>query len=328
MPKLQTVDINYKKTEKKELTFYDIFRIGWEFEMEAKRGITLSAGFQGDIIEVVSDGSINTKNSGKPLEVRTSKPVVNEEEEKTFMEEMKMNIPEFKSASGENVFAHYNTTCGTHYHFSFKKLPDNYLWLFNTIDFEKFFMRKYLETFTSEKFLARINNSYCKSPNITGARGTETKPGDVRKDLNKIRLESFRNQNSRNDGDRYQWLNMQSVTEHTGAEIRIFPFLQTYSGIELVTKFMKEMLMEFYLKPETQQKIKLLELYEDKIARNGINTKKLNELKRIVFHYLCSNDSVRLDHGMLRENLPGEFRLLLAKWATKQPALIKKTKAI
>lgn len=300
-----------------ELDFYKHFRFGMEYEMEISNLTELDLN-KPTLLKFIHDGSIQqTKKDTTCIELITAMPLASQKQENQFFSDMKTVLPNFKSKNGEDIFSYYNTSAGTHYHFSFKNHDDSILSIFDCIDFEKFFFNKYMEEFKSEKFLSRINTNYCKTNNLKSAEGMNTQPYKIKRDLNKLNLVSYQQSYE----GRYRWLNMQSVREGTGAEIRLFPFLQTHEGVAKVTNFMKSLLMEYYFLPSTQEKIKLIEIYNNNVVNNNFKINKLNDLKRIVYdtimlQYLNSNSENR--------HITGEIQMLFAKWIIKQPSLIPK----
>lgn len=305
-------------------TFYEIFKMGIEIELEVPEDrIEKYKNMSNEEIqnvEIVNDGSLNrTKNDTTCKELRCRIPIRTEEKEKEFFTKMKEILPEFKSTNGEDIFAHYNKSCGTHYHFSFKNRSDEFLYIYDCIDFEKFFYSEYMKEFKSEKFLSRINTNYCKNTALRSAKGEETKPRQILNDLQKIGIMEYE-QESKEASGRYRWLNMVSVVEGTGVEIRIFPFLQTYSGVEKVTEFFKRVVIDYYNKPSTQEKLALLEIYEKQIKINEFKIHKLNTIKRMIYNATTE--------GRNKNQYTGELRMLLVKWIQKQPSLIKQEKAI
>jgi len=301
--------------------FYDHFKFGLEFEMETPpNSLNLDSTYGN--MRVVRDGSINRVAGGHCFEIICAEPLTTKDEETAFLNTMKSLIPVFQSQSGEEVFAYHNLSCGTHYHWSFKNHKDAMLWVYDTIDFEKFFYTEYVKEFRTEKFLSRINTNFCKAPTLSdAAKGAETKPHEVRASLNKLTMAGFAQEYAKTS--RYRWLNMQSVVEGTGAEIRIFPFLQTHAGVNQVTKFMKRILLEFYLNPSTQEKIKLMEFYSANIEGKPLKFHLLNEMKRLAYEILVTKTVNDTSLAMLS----GELRILLARWVKKQPNLIKQEKA-
>lgn len=299
--------------------FYKHFKFGIEFEMETTRQARSNAGNMGyNMIAFINDGSIKqTKENSFCTELISSHPITKEEEETQFFEEMERVIGSFKSESDEDIFAYRNPSCGTHFHWSFKEKEDKFLYIFDCIDFEKFFFTKYMDTFKSEKFLSRINTKYCQARNLKSAEGNNTKPHKIKGDLNKLSLIDFQHETN---GERYRWLNMKSVQEGTGAEVRVFPFLQTYAGAKQTTKFMQEVIYEYYMLPKTQEKLELIEIYEKYIQNEEFKIHKLSELKRIVYSVITQYHQ---SYG-----LSGEAKMFLASWVLKQPSLIKKEKAI
>ena len=76
----------------------------------------------------------------------------------------------------------------------------------------------------------------------------------------------------------------------------------------------KNTINNFYWLPATQNKVKLMEFYEENIKETRIKTELLSELKEIAYETLNIENE--------KHNLSGELRILLAKWIIKQPSLI------
>ncbi len=299
--------------------FYKHFKFGMEFEMETTPEAHTNIGSMSySMLNFINDGSIKcTKRNTLAIELISRNPIKTAIEETQFFEEMERVVGSFKSESDEDIFAYRNPSCGTHFHWSFKGKDDKFLYIFDCIDFEKFFFTKYMDTFKSEKFLSRINTKYCMARNLKSAEGNNTKPHKIKADLNRLSLIDFQHETN---GERYRWLNMKSVQEGTGAEVRVFPFLQTYAGAKQTTKFMQEVIYEYYMLPKTQEKLELIEIYEKYIQNEEFKINKLSELKKIVYSVITQYHQ---SYG-----LSGEAKMFLASWVLKQPSLIKKEKAI
>jgi len=299
--------------------FYDIFRLGIELEMEIPEESYRKAmdnndlSYDATILKFVTDGSLRTtRDNTQVTELITRRPMEKKQDEEDFISQMKHVLGEFDSSTKQKIFSHYNKTASTHFHWSLKNESEDMLWIFDCIDFEKFFFKKYLKTFKSEKFIDRLSNKYCKVPYI----GTETKDYRMKyaiENLNKITIKKYQEEREICTG-RYRWLNMQSVEEHTGAEIRIFPFLQTYDGVKLIIKFMQELLIEYYELPETKEKIELMKIYNESIKEYGIKDKNLNKMKRMIYEYITQSTG----------RYSGEICLMLGSWAKKQPSILIK----
>jgi len=316
-----------------EKTFYDIFKFGMEFEMETPNtncdAIESNQNSPQDaLILFVHDGSISRKKSDTTtVELISRIPLKTQEEENTFFAEMKTALPDFKSSNGVDIFAHENKSAGTHFHWSFKDAPDEDLWVFDTMAFEKFFFTAYMNEFRSQKFMERINSNYCKAPMLTSAIGIGTRRSDILKNISEFDMDKYIHEYS--VVGRYRWLNMKSIVENTGAEIRVFPFIQTHKGAKQVAEFFKKTILEFYLKEETQQTLKLIHFYNAKIAQQEIIYSKLNSQKKMIYALLRTMIDRPIENGQVGgggvpDNLIcGEFRILMAKWVKKQPGLIQ-----
>ena len=310
--------------KKQEKTFYDIFNIGMEIEMETKR-IALQEATNSPYIKVDSDGSLRPQHQGLLLEITNKNIIKSDEEEKLFINGMKEHFKEWESTEKVPIFAHQNPTCGTHIHFSFKKLKEPMLYVFDTLAFEKFFFIQYAKTFNSQKFLSRLHSEYCQLPWFKDEQNDEksTNVNEIRDFLDKTTIIHFNEEKSKLSQERYRWLNTLSIKNNTGLEIRIFPHLQTYTGIQQVFDFCKKTILHFYLKPETQQRFLLLKAYETRFKDKKINYKELNELKKIAFSLLKLN---RIGTNQFEPT--GEVRILIANWFQQQPSLIRFNKTI
>mgnify|MGYP001199794643 CR=1 FL=1 len=302
-------------TIKEKSQFYDTFKMGIEIEMELPSGKELQDRLN---LEWIGDGSIQQKNNGRCIELINHKPFKSLAEEDAFMAEMRVQLGDFRSSNGERIFAYKNNTAGTHIHFSFKDKADDCLWIFDTIDFQQDFFNAYMSRFQSTKFLERINQQYCKAPFLYSAKGAQTVPKEVREDLRKLNLPNYVDEKQRigGNGSRYRWLNMEALEKDSGVELRIFPHIQTYSGVKAVMDFTREIINKHYWKASTQEKLKLIEFYNSKIRNKPIKSEKLQDLKKLAW------DALKIGERN-KDDLSGEIRLLISKWVMKQPTLIK-----
>lgn len=303
--------------EQTKKDFYETFNLGIEIEMETnapKNDEESRRMSNTDLLKFKSDGSLKTTRGDTiTIELISKIPWKKDETEQKFIEEMKAALPEFESTEKVPIFAYQNKTAGTHYHFSFKKHKDETLWIFDTKDFQKFFFKRYITTFKSRKFLDRIKNRYCHAPSLDPAFA---KSSDIKDNLKNISVSTFNDEYSKmSSGRRYRWLNTECIAQGTGIELRIFPHIQTYIGLAKLNEFVKQTLLDYYWKPQTQERLKLLQFYNKKVAQTGIEYTKLNDFKRLIW------DALNLEQydPALRT---GEIRLILADWCQKQPALI------
>lgn len=306
--------------------FYDIFQFGPEFEMEIPyNGTSIRENRNVDLLTFISDSSIERKNTdSETCELIAERPIRTKTEEAKFLATMQVLLPNFKSASGEEVFAHFNVSAGTHFHWSFKDQPDSLLFVYDTIEFQKYFFMRYLETFKSEKFLSRIKYPYCLAPNLAGQEGKPASPNEVKKSLRDLSVVPFISEYQ--VAGRRRWLNTQSIQEKTGLEIRLFPFLQTHAGVKQTWDFMKDVILDFYLKPETQLKIQLLKAFDELQMAPGrsaedrpkilskIDYKKLSPGRQILY------DALTTGYGIIS----GESRLIIGEWIKNNPKLVTK----
>lgn len=168
------------------------------------------------------------------------------------------------------------------------------LYVYDTRRFEKFFFERYLATFKSEKFLARLDYQYCRAPQLKSAAGPETKPREIMRDIKEHTSIAYMSE--RTTVGRRRWLNTQSIDENTGMEVRIFPFLQTYAGVEQTIRFMKNVILDYYLLEETQAELKLMQIYIDYMTNSNrdslrakIMSRLKNEWKQIAFDIISNN---------------------------------------
>jgi Tfp pilus assembly protein PilN len=89
--------------------------------------------------------------------------------------------------------------------------------------------------------------------------------------------------------DRYFWINTVSLFSQKGLELRIFPYLQTVEGVKAVLDFTKVVLMNYWTKPSTQRRAKLIEKYYAELSDYQLNLKKLNEYEKILLNALNIN---------------------------------------
>jgi len=299
---------------KQQAEFYDTFQMGIELEMEIPDNREISTN---TILEFKTDGSLQRKNDNSScIELINKKIFQSKNDETTFIKEMKRQLADFRSSNGEQIFAYKNNSCGTHIHFSFKNMKPEMLWVFDTIDFEQDFFNAYMSRFQSEKFLNRIDHGYCRAPFLYAAQ-SKGEVKSIRNDLNKITLPDFvEEKNKISNGSRYRWLNMESLDKGFGLELRVFPHIQTYGGIETILEFTREVINKHYWKKATQERLRFIEFYTNKVKSKSIKSEKLKDLKKLAWDALRISDRSKSD-------LSGEIRILLAKWIMKQPTLIK-----
>lgn len=313
------------KKEAVKPDFYDIFQFGPEFEMEIPyNGTSKRDNINVDLVTFIGDSSIERKHpDSETCELIAHRPIRTKEEEEKFLVRMQAFLPNFTSASGEEVFAHFNKSAGTHFHWSFKNMPDSLLFVYDTIEFQKYFFMRYLETFKSEKFLSRIKYRYCLAPNLAGQEGKPASSHEVKKSLRDLSVIPFISEYQITG--RRRWLNTQSIQEKTGIEIRLFPFLQTHAGVKQTWDFMKDVILDFYLKPETQLRIELLKAFdqlgittdasEDRVKmQSKIAYKKLSVGRQILY------DALTTGYGIIS----GESRLIIGEWIKNNPKLVTK----
>lgn len=275
-----------KKAKKDSINFYDVFKIGIEIEGEFIKRID-RGGFT--MFEVDEDGSLRNMFGGNCLELR-SKIIDSEEKEKTLLNELK-NL-ETQIEEGRKQFAYMNKTAGTHIHFSFsskykrqlKELSgmdkDNYLYLFDSVEFEKYFFQRYFTAFNLSKFWNRLQNEYCQ-PFIQFNQVRNNKM-EIIDNIPLGEIES-RKRDGRN---RYHWLNNECLKEGEGMEIRIFPHLLTTKGVEDVIKFVREVLVAYLVKKKTQALFEKIQKFFEIKAKYKFNETKLKKYDRVLFYSL------------------------------------------
>ncbi len=304
--------------EKTKSNFYDTFKLGVEIEMEtpdANYKKLCDTDPEETNMLLLNDCSLrSTEETAKLCELVCFQPIATQEEEDNFFKAMKDTLGTFKSNSGKDIFAYKNESCSTHIHFSFKNREDKFLWLFDSKDFEWFFFKEYLNKFTSDKFMQRLNNEYCKNPNIQNMPNKEKET--IMKKIRNVTIKDIDDE-KRNVEGKYRWINTETIEGGTGLEIRIFPHIQSYGGMNQLIEWFKETLVKYIERRNVQTRLTLLEYYYAKCANKTFPKLKLNDYKQLVWQAL-DLDSKR------KNQWSGDIRLLMAKWAKEQPALIGK----
>ncbi len=272
--------------------FYDVFKIGLEIEGEffdSKESMReLTGNYLGRKADVTRDGSLNSNFSGHCHEIVT--PVIHSAvEEKAFLHAMKKIS--HKTEDGNVAFAYANKSAGTHIHVSFSEkfmsefkknygmeYGENFLRIFDSVEFEKLFFKRYFATFRLEKFWHRLQNRYC------GSFLTATSDRIVDDSL--VVIEKKKGESE----TRYVWLNYECLPEGQGFEIRIFPHLQTASGIKKVIAFTQKVLLEYMSKGDTKKRFDTVaDFYKSKI----VDVTKLSTMERMFYTTMNVQDRIR-----------------------------------
>lgn len=259
--------------------FYNTFQVGLELE-----GSFLCDRDELDetlaTMEIAEDGSVHSvAEGGEEWELR-SDIIKTEEDEKRFLEDLK-HIS--KESNGDSIFAYKNRTAGTHVHIDFTeqakragKFESISLLAFDSLEFERYFFKEYFKRFKSGKFADRLHNSYCK----TFLRDV----ANEREDSNSSVLSSV--EGVKAGRERYHWLNTVCLSNNKGIELRIFPYLQTVDGVKQVLDFTKYVIANYWEKPKTKRRARLIEEYFQRVSDCRINYKKLNEYEKILLQAL------------------------------------------
>jgi hypothetical protein len=288
--------------------FYKTFKIGIELEGEFKNLTSPNSELHWII---TADASLEEKNGGETYEL-ISKIVSNEEQEKKMLEDLKKIVGE------ERTFAYENNTCGTHIHFSFQnekyKNPD--LFLYDTLDFEVYFLSKFLKKFTRPKYKNRL---FCHYAGTTlGSEGIEQK-----KVLRKKASLTF-STSKKNINKKFVWLSVHQVYINRGAEIRIYPNIVTINGLKEVISFTKFILLDYLEKAKTKKVIERLRLFEKTVCKKELIVENLNDLEKIAIR------SLQIDRSFNRPNcekfLSGDEKLILTSLFLRKKTAFKDKK--
>jgi len=274
---MSNTELNPTPVVEKKKKFYDTFQIGLEIEgsfLKGRREVDNAKTHSGQ--DLTSDGSIQSiSEGGNNFEIR-SQIIKTEDSESKFIEFMNAISKEHNK---ETIFAYRNKSCGTHVHFSLKDgdiNKQNRLRVFDSIDFERYFFERYLKTFKLQKFSERLsNNRYCRL--FVKDLAPNSVPNQY--GLAEVELE-------KGSRDRYYWLNVESLMQGKGMEIRIFPYLQTSNGVQEIINFTKQVIMEYWNKPSVQRKADLIERYYNELAGKRIVTDKLNAYEQVLYKVL------------------------------------------
>ena len=284
-----------KQAKKDSISFYDVFKIGVEIEGEFVEDYgTIKERTKH--FEVAEDSSLRNQFGGNLFELR-SNIIDSEEKEKELLEGL-LNIEKVVE-EGRKQFAYSNRTAGTHFHFSFsekykenlKELyllganKDYYLYLFDSIDFEKYFFERYFRTFNLSKFWERLNSEFCQSF-IKYSRGCSGL--FVGNDVNLVEIENIKGGSC----SRYKWLNNECLSEGEGLEIRIFPHLITEKGVKDVFNFVKEVLIAYLVKKKTQLLFDDIYFFFENKNKFNLEVKNLRKYDKVLYYSLIGNRSM------------------------------------
>lgn len=267
-------------SKKKE--FFKDFQIGVEVEGEYfLNRIDVEGESNGYFSEeeetLKGDGSLSGGNGGHTMELVT--PIIRSfTEEKEFIDALTAISVPVKDYG--KVFAYHNTTAGTHIHLDFSddfrknfekkfgmEYDDDFLRLFDSVEFEKLFFRRYFETFRLKKFWDRLQNTYCKS------FLTATDDRIVDDSWSVIERQKA-------GSGRYKWLNYECLGEGEGIEFRIFPHLQTAKGMTKVISFTQRVLMEYLAKHGTKENFAII---RDFYRTKPFDYLKLSDRDRVIY---------------------------------------------
>ena len=286
-------------------SFFDVFKIGIELEGEFKRNpINYLNNW-----EVDCDSSINNQNDGYDNELRTG-IIKTEEKERIYLEDLRSLIQD----ADNKYFAYNNPSCGTHIHFSFNDsyiLEDKDLYVFDTMDFEKYFFSRYFSRFKLNKFVQRVHNHYA-SPTLWFRLANTPSKRIISNQGSKV----YTAENSikrKHEKGKHLWLTMYGVHSGMGAELRIFPHIQSVAGLKAVLGFTKKVLLSYLAMKKTQNRLKELKTYREEICKCVIIPSKLNEFEKIVLARLRANGGSLTD-----EYACGDVRLMLASLYKKR----------
>ncbi len=277
--------VNHMRQETKE-QFYSLFQIGVEVEGEYvldADGIEIKSDgyFDSDEGSLKTDGSLNGSGEGECLELVT--PVIDTKSgEEKFLSAM-------KKISSKRVdytaFAYPNDSAGTHIHLDFGPSADEelkklgwdesfkkqfFLYLFDSVEFERFFFAEYFRAFKLRKFWKRLQNRYCRTfiqPYNDTSLNADTSLSDI--------------EQNKAGRDRYRWINYECLSSGKGIEFRIFPYVQTVEGLSEVIEFTQATVLRYWKKKATKKNLKNIKRYFDGDFDFSVST--LSKYDRIIW---------------------------------------------
>ena len=279
-----------KQAKKDKLSFYDVFKIGIEVEGEFLKSVNELSPILENNFEIINDSSIENRKGGNCYELK-SKIIKNKVDENKIFEIFKKLETELEER-GLKQFAYSNRTAGTHIHFSFtddykEKLKDlegrdkdNYLYIFDSIDFEKYFFQRYFNNFRLKKYWDRINNRYCRTFLQFDSSRNATSGKPLIENLNEV--ETIKGGRR----ERYHWLNNDCLREGEGMEIRIYPHLITQKGVVDIINFTKDVLKGYLVKKKNEKKLEgIYEFFKIK-NQYRINDSDLKKYDKVLYYSL------------------------------------------
>lgn len=300
--------------------FYDIFKIGIEIEGEFyyERESIEDKLFH---LRCSEDGSLNaTKFDEENLAELKSGVIQSANEEESIYRDLSRLIPREK-----NIFAVQNTSCGTHIHFSFKSghgFTDDDLYVFDTKDFEVYFFKKYMQYFTRKKFFDRIGGTHFAKQTLWFSPAKNAKAQKLGK-----KMIVKKNQNgvhtiattikTKKESTRYFWFNTCAILNGYGAEIRVYPHMQSVNGVKEVIDFTKYVLFSYFKMKKTERILSQIRHYKNLKGKYCIDFDKLNEFEQIVASemglskYIENKNESR--YPSYSEIPRGDVRLLIGK---------------
>ena len=285
-------------------SFFDIFRLGVELEGEFKSNPEEYLNEW----EVDQDDSICCHHDGYDNELRTGL-IENIKDEKRYLQDLEKMVEDEDNKN----FAYKNNSCGTHVHFSFKKdygHGDDNLYVFDTVDFAKYFFKRYFARFKHEKFINRPRNSYSQSTVWLDLNNSPSK-----RVLNKKGREMYSLEDSvkmkAGSQQKFLWLTMYGIADEKGAELRIFPYIQSIAGLKAVLNFTKSVLLSYFLMKKTQQRLEDINIFHDQLQKSELIPEKLNEFEKIALSRLSASLK-GCEDGLFDDKACGDTKIMLA----------------
>ncbi|HLN19364.1 MAG TPA: hypothetical protein VK255_04330 [Patescibacteria group bacterium] len=271
--------------------------------------------------EVGTDGSIRQKHKGSRMyEIRT-KIIDNEEKEKGIIEEMGT------ICNKKGAFAYMNDTAGTHIHISTKEneakgFNDYALFIFDTTEFEKFFLKRYIATFRSNKYYDRLENNYCLISKRVRRKNCEPDKKDIPK-ARKFNVTFLQKLNKQQNSGRYYWLNTVCLREGQGIEIRLFPYITTPKGLQKVIDFTQNTFIDYFLMKKTQADLKILTDFQVGARLKRFRPNALSPLNELVRSALGINHLRNFWFLRPESTYPtGDIQLIMANWYKENPKIL------
>lgn len=284
-----------KKDRKKR--FYELFQIGIEiegefFQDEHRMESVTSRYFDSNNGTIKNDGSLSRKRDGGNMLELNSPIIKTEEDEEEFLLAMKQISTVKKRASGPlDVFAWANETAGTHFHVDWNKKgiqkyikehgvdtgyrvgTSQYLRIFDSVEFEQYFFKRYFESFHLKKFWTRLSNNYCQS----FLTPKKTEDGVDATSLTEVEQKKY-------ERGKYAWLNLQCLSSNMGIEFRIFPYVTSVQGVKELISFVQSVMLE-YLENEVPDDAFLLvrDYYHRERSGNRLNIELMSDEEKKLY---------------------------------------------